>query len=386
MNISKLGRIICITCLILILIITSFGMSYAATTSELQQQQKDIDKKIDEINSELAGTKSKMTKNLNEINKLNDEISNYENDISSLEERLGIVNTQISEKEINLVEQQEKYNNQKELLDARLVAMYENVETSYLDMLLSSDGLTDFISNYYMISQLAEFDEELLQGIADTQNQIQAEKDYLDSAKAEIQETQTAIKGKQTSLANSRNQKKAVVSQLSEEEKELQEELEIYEEHKKEIQQLIAKASAQYSGISVVPSAAGYISPLPGKTKSNITTGYGAYRGHSGADFACSGGTPIYAVKSGKVYKSTAKMKNGKYVSYGEYIIIDHQDGTMTLYAHMLAGSRAVQEGQMVSQGQQIGKVGSTGNSTGNHLHFEVWVNGKHTNPAPFLP
>ena len=239
-----------------------------------------------------------------------------------------------------------------------------------------------------MISQLAEFDEELLQGIADTQNQIQAEKDYLDSAKAEIQETQTAIKGKQTSLANSRNQKKAVVSQLSEEEKELQEELEIYEEHKKEIQQLIAKASAQYSGITVIPSAAGYTSPLPGKTKANITTGYQipSYRNHSGVDFACGAGTPVLAVKGGKVYRSLAKMKNGKYVSYGEYIIIDHQDGTMTLYAHMLAGSRTVQQGDTVSQGQQIGQVGSTGNSTGNHLHFEVWVNGKHTNPTNFLP
>lgn len=386
MNISKLCRIVCISCLVLILVISTVEISYAATTSELKQQQNEIDKKIDEINSELAGTKSKMTKNLNEINKLNDEISNYENDISGLEERLGIVNAQISEKETNLAEQQEKYNNQKELLDARLVAMYENGETSYLDMLLSSDGLTDFISNYYMISQLAEFDEELLQGIVDTQNQIQAEKDYLVSAQNEIQETQNTIKGKQTSLANSRNQKKQVVSQLSEEEKELQEQLEIYEEHKKEIQREIAKASAQYSNVNVVPSAAGYISPLPGKTKANITTAYGAYRGHSGADFACAAGTPVLAVKAGKVYKSTAKMVNGKYVSYGEYIIIDHQDGTMTLYAHMLAGSRTVSQGQSVSQGQQIGQVGSTGNSTGNHLHFEVWVNGKHTNPAPFLP
>lgn len=389
MNISKLSRIICISCLILMLTITTVGISYAATTSELKQQQNEIDKKIDEINSELAGTKSKMTKNLNEINKLNSEISTYENEITDLEGRIGIVNSQISEKETNLAEQQEKYEHQKELLDARLVAMYENGETSYLDMLLSSEGLTDFISNYYMISQLAEFDEELLQGIVDTQNQIQAEKDYLESAKNEIQETKTAIKGKQTSLANSRNQKKEVVSQLSEDEKELQEQLEIYEEHKREIQSQIAKASAQYSSINVVPSAAGYISPLSGKTKANITTAYGGaggYSGHTGADFACGAGTPVLAVKSGVVYKSQAKMKNGKYVSYGEYIIIDHQDGTMTLYAHMLAGSRTVSPGQTVSQGQQIGQVGSTGNSTGNHLHFEVWVKGKHTNPAPFLP
>lgn len=389
MNISRFGRIICISCLILVLTITTLGISYAATTSELKQQQNEIDKKIDELNSELAGTKSKMTQNLNEINKLNSEISTYENQITDLEGRIDIVNAQIAEKETNLAEQQEKYEQQKELLDARLVAMYENGETSYLDMLLSSDGLTDFISNYYMISQLAEFDEELLQGIVNTQNQIQAEKDYLVSAQNEIQETQNTIKSKQTSLATSRNQKKEVVSQLSEEEKELQEQLEIYEEHKKEIQSEIAKQSAQYSTVNVVPSAAGFISPLYGKTKANITTAYGGaggYSGHTGVDFACAAGTPVLAAKAGKVYKSTAAIRNGVYVSYGEYIIIDHQDGTMSLYAHMLSGSRLVQSGQVVAQGQQIGKVGSTGNSSGNHLHFEVWVNGKHTNPAPFLP
>ena len=84
--------------------------------------------------------------------------------------------------------------------------------------------------------------------------------------------------------------------------------------------------------------------------------------------------------------KSTAKKRNGKYVSYGEYIIIDHQDGTMTLYAHGLSGSRLVKEGDYVSQGQQIMSVGSTGNSTGPHLHFEVFVGGKRTNPTSFLP
>ena len=386
MNISKIGRIICISCLILILGINTIGICYAATTSELNKQKNEIDEKIKEINSEIAGTKSKMTDNLNQINELNAEISTYENEIGDLQARIGSVNVQITEKEANIVEQQQKYDEQQELLDKRLIAMYENGSTSYLDMLLSSDGLADFISNYYIISQLAEFDQELLKGIADTKDKIQAEKDYLESAKSEIQQTQNAMKNKQNSLAASRNQKKAVVSQLSEEEKALQEELEEYEQHKKEIQSKIAQASAKYTGAPVAPSAAGFTSPLPGKTRANITTGYLGYSGHEGVDFACAGGTPVFAVKSGVVYTSTAKMRNGKYVSYGEYIIIDHQDGTMTLYAHMQAGSRLVFEGNSVSQEQQIGSVGSTGNSTGNHLHFEVYSKGRRTNPTPYLP
>ena len=102
-------------------------------------------------------------------------------------------------------------------------------------------------------------------------------------------------------------------------------------------------------------------------------------------DFACPGGTTIMAVKAGTVVTSTAlRYSNGQYKSYGNYVVIDHHDGTMTLYAHMQ--SRSVSSGQSVSQGQQIGLVGSTGNSTGNHLHFEVWVGGRRTNPTAYLP
>ncbi len=387
MNISKMGRIICISCLILIVLISSVGFSYAVTSSELNQQKKDIDNKIAEINSELAGNKDKMTTALSQINKLNSEISSYESEIKGLNTQINNLNNEISVKQANIEEQEQKYKEQKELLDKRLVALYEDGGSSYLDMLLSSEGLTDFISKYYMISQIAEFDQELLESIDNTKNQIQAEKNSLDQTKNQIQDSKNAVEGKKSSLATSVNQKKSLVSDLSAEEAELQEQLEEYEEHKKEIQSQIAKLATKYP-TAVAPSAAGYISPLAGKTKANITTGYGSagYVGHTGVDFACAAGTPVLAVKGGTVVTSMAKMKNGKYVSYGEYIIIDHGDGTMTLYAHMLAGSRTVLAGQKVSQGQQIGKVGSTGNSTGNHLHFEVFANGSRTNPTQYLP
>ena len=92
------------------------------------------------------------------------------------------------------------------------------------------------------------------------------------------------------------------------------------------------------------------------------------------------------SVKDGKVVISEARISNGKYYSYGEYIVISHGDGTMTLYAHMLANSRKVKVGDKVKQGQVIGTVGSTGNSTGTHLHFEVRVGGSPVNPLPYLP
>ena len=120
----------------------------------------------------------------------------------------------------------------------------------------------------------------------------------------------------------------------------------------------------------------------------SITCGWYGYAGHTGVDFSGSGisGKPILAAKSGTVVTSTAlKYSNGNYRSYGEYIVINHHDGTMTLYAHGAPGSRLVSKGQSVSQGQQIMSVGTTGNSTGYHLHFEVWLNGVRVNPVNYL-
>ena len=139
------------------------------------------------------------------------------------------------------------------------------------------------------------------------------------------------------------------------------------------------------SNIANNPSSSGYIRPIVGY---GITCGWMGYSGHTGVDFSGSGiaGKPILAAKAGTVYKSEAKKSNGVYVSYGEHIIIDHHDGTITLYAHGMPGSRLVQKGDTVSQGQQIMSVGTTGNSTGYHLHFEIWVNGSRVNPTPYLP
>ena len=183
-------------------------------------------------------------------------------------------------------------------------------------------------------------------------------------------------------------EKNTLVSTLSAEEKELQQKVEEFEKDKKDIAAELARIAANSSVTqSVTPSTAGYISPIIGKTKKNITTGYYGYKGHTGVDFAIAKGTPIVAVKSGTVAISRAlKNPNGTYSSYGEYIVINHHDGTMTLYAHGLPGSRKVVEGQGVSQGQQIMSVGTTGNSTGYHLHFEVRINGKCVDPTPYLP
>lgn len=374
--------------LIIILIILSCTTCNAITNSELQKQNEEINSKIEEKSTEIDNVKLQKSNQLKQINELNSNITSYEGKIEELKGNISSLNSDIQEKKLKLEEQENKYVAQKEALEKRLVAMYESGSMSYLDILLSSNGFVDLISNYYLISEIAKADEELLDKIEKTKNEIAEQKTSLESKKVELEESKQELENKKNSLNVAKNEKEKIVNNLSEEETLLLEELEEFKEDRKKIEDQLSRLTSNNNS-TIAPSSSGYIFPLKGKTKANITTEYMGYEDHTGADIACSGGTPIMAVKSGTVLISIAlKNKDGSYRSYGEYIAIDHQDGTVTIYAHMQAGSRTVQAGNSVEQGQVIGKVGSTGRSTGNHLHFEVRINNgkKHVNPRPYLP
>lgn len=384
----KIAYIISILVIALMLISFDFTLVYATNKSDLQNQQSELDQKINQTQTELAGIKSEMSTQLTQINRLNSQISEYETELDQLQGQISTLNGEITAKEEELKEKEKQYDDRKAILEKRLVALYERGTTSYLDMLLSSESLSDFISKYYLISELAVCDNDLLDTIEKAKTEVEVQKTALANKKAEAEQAQATATRKKNTLDLTKNEKTVIVNSLSAEEKEKQALLEEFEQDKREIQLELAKLAKKHGDIvPVAPSEAGYGTPLPGKTKGNITTGFYGYSGHGGVDFACSAGTPVQAVKAGEVVTSKAlRRADGSYKGYGEYIVIDHHDGTMTLYAHMLANSRTVQVGAWVSQGQQIGQVGSTGNSTGNHLHFEVRINGARVNPTQYLP
>ena len=381
--------------LVIAVILLQYNVVIAATKSELNASSNETDQKIEEAKEELENINSEKSEALQQVEELITQISSYQSEIDQLDAQIADKNSQIEDAQNKLNEKQEDYDSQQELLEKRLVATYEAGETSYLDVLLSSDSLTDLISNYYLISEITESDLELMDKIKKEQEEIEAAKQTLETSKQELDSTRAQKQQKTTELQNAKSEKDTYVAQLNEEEKNTQAELEQFEQDKRDIQaQLaaIAKQEAANAGNSNVsnitnnPSSSGYIRPVVGYS---ITTGWMGYSGHTGVDFSGSGiaGKPVLAAKAGTVVTSTAlKYANGNYRSYGEYIVINHHDGTMTLYAHGAPGSRLVSAGQTVSQGQQIMSVGTTGNSTGYHLHFEVRVNGTPVNPAPYLP
>ena len=381
--------------IVIVIIVLQFNVVIAATKSELNASSNETDQKIEEAKEELENIDAEKSETLQQVEDLIMQISSAQSEIDEIDSQIEDMNSQIEEAQNKLNEKQEEYDDKEELLEKRLVAAYEAGETSYLDVLLSSSSLTDLISNYYMISEITKSDMELMDNIKKEQQEIEEAKQTLESSKQELDSAKAEKQQKTTELQSVKAEKDTYVAQLNEQEKNTQAELEQFEQDKRDIQAQLAEiarkeaANAGNSNVSNTPnnpSSSGYIRPIVGYS---ITTGWMGYSGHTGVDFSGAGisGKPVLAVKAGTVVTSTAlKYANGNYRSYGEYIVINHHDGTMTLYAHGAPGSRLVSAGQTVSQGQQIMSVGTTGNSTGYHLHFEVRVNGTPVNPTPYLP
>ena len=384
-------KIIEIIGIVISIIIIFQNISYATSSkSSLQSQQSDIDKQIKELENEQKEIQVNKSETMKSVEEAKQEIQVVLDDLKS---QVKDLQAQIKVTEKSIEQKEEEYNKQKELLDARVIALYKNGENSYLEIFLSSSSLKDFLSKYYYAEALMNADKEFMQKVTDEKKEIEAIKAELEKNKSALDDALSQQRIKQNSLERLKNEKQTYVAQLTAEEKENQQEIEKFEEDKRKIQAELKRiaeeeAKKNTTNISQKPSASGYIFPVQGLSKSNINNKtYPSYKGHTGVDVNIGvSGKSVVAVKDGTVVISEARISNGKYYSYGEYIVISHGDGTMTLYAHMLANSRKVKVRDKVKQGQVIGTVGSTGNSTGTHLHFEVRVGGSPVNPLPYLP
>lgn len=393
--------------IVVVIMLLQSTVVMATDINQLNNAKEQNQDKIDETKEKKEEITAEKNKTVAEVEKLNTQITDYESQISELETKINDLNNQIKESEEKLEKAQEDYTKQEELLEARLVAIQEAGETSYLDFLLSSDSITDLISNYYLVTELTTNDTELLEKIQKQKEEIEKAKEELETNKKELDTSKASKQSVSTQLKTAKEEKNKQVAQLSEDEKKLQEQIDELNQANKSIdaqikaaQEAIRKyqeqqknnassggSSSSGGGISN-PSASGFIYPVP-SAYAKITTGlyYSSGQYHGAVDFGCGGinGQPIYAVADGYVVTSTRLSG-----SYGNYILIAHANGLYTLYAHGQDGSRTVSAGQTVKQGQQIMKVGSTGNSTGPHLHFEVRTSpgtySNRVNPTGYLP
>jgi len=393
-----------------IMLLHSTVVTAASSINQLNSQKEQNQDKINDVKEKKDEITQKKNKTVAEVEKLDTQISDYETQIDELESKIGELNSKIKASEEKLNQAQEDYTKQEKLLEARLVTIQESGDISYLDFILSSSSLTELISNYYLITELTSNDTELLEKIQKQKEEIEKAKKELEASKKELDTSKASKQSVATQLQTAKAEKNKQVAELSEDEKKLQAQIDELNQANKSIdsqiiaaQEAIRKAqeeakkqqnnsSSSSSGSTSTgggaTSSSGFIYPVPSGYRT-ITTKlyYSSGQYHGAVDFGSGGinGQPIYAVADGYVVTSTRLQG-----SYGNYILIAHYNGLYTLYAHGQDGSRTVSAGQTVKQGQQIMRVGSTGNSTGPHLHFEVRTSpgtySNRVNPMNYLP
>lgn len=408
------------------------NISFGVTQNELKNEKENVNASISAAQDELNEIKEEKTETMSQVEKLFTQISDYQEEIDSLENKIENLEDKIQNAQEQIKADEKEYDEKKNALNERLVAIYENGDISYLDVLLSSNNLTDFISSYYMVSELTSYDSEIIRQIEEEKEKIENEKVTLENDRKELEDVKKSKETKATSLKMVKKEKENKIEQLSNDEQEKAKEINELKEHENAINAKIIKMQKEYdeqlrrkkeeeeaaaaaakknntSNSKNISSSSSSNSSSNDSTSSssnskntdtstygfgwpvsnaNITTKYGvsgkywSSGHHTGIDFKASVGTSVYSIGDGKVFDT------GYNSAYGNYVEIYHGNNIYSFYAH--ASSVKVSLGQSVSKGQLIMLSGATGNVTGPHLHFEIRSPGyKYANcvdPMKYLP
>ncbi len=347
----------------------------------LQNERNEVQNQIDEASGQLEGVQNDLSENLQQVQKLDERISETEQELNDLNTQITDLQNSIDEVEANLKTAKETYDSQKTLLDNYLIEVQETSDTEYLDVLLTSKNISEFLSSYFLISELASYEMDLLDDMQAKKDEIQLSKTKLEQNREQLATIKANQSKTATILENTKTVRQNFIAKLSDQEKAIQAQIDEYnnrfDEINKEILSLAqGSIAAEYIGGELAW-------PVPGYTR--ITSKYGmrthpitgVYKLHTGVDIGAPMGANFIAANDGVVTKASYNS------AYGNMVIIDHGGGVSTLYAH---GSEILVEvGQTVKRGDPVLKVGSTGYSTGAHAHFEVRLNGVVTDPMPYI-
>lgn len=374
-------KIVLIILVIILSLVGFYSIVLAEDLSDLQNRKNELQNQINESNEQIQEIQIELTENLEQLNSLDEKIYTYESEITSLETNLNEV-----EKEIKIVSEklsiiEENYNLQRTAFQNRIVALYESGDIVYLDVLLSSSSVSDFITNYYLIGEIARYDSNLLENIENQKTQIENIKNLLEEKQENIKTVKKNKEKTTIALENAKVIRNSYINKLTEEERKTQDKINEYQAELNSLESQIVVLATGDIGSDYIGGEFAW--PAPGYT--TITSRYGmrihpilkTARVHTGTDIAMPTGSYIIAANDGVVIQSMYTT------GYGNMVMIDHGGGVATLYGH---GSEIIaQTGQTVKKGDIIMKAGSTGWSTGPHLHFEVRINGKAVDSLPFI-
>ncbi len=369
----------------LVFMLMNLPSVYAAkSVSDLKKELSENQKKVEETKKEIKEKQAERNDIKDKKLALDIEISGLQDDIDQIQSVINDKNTEIEAKNSEIDSLNETIKETDKQLKKRMKIMYENSTTSYLELIMSAKGLSDLFTRISIIETILKHDKALINEYQTKKEEVAAAKQVIENEKQEQVEAQKILVSKQDTIESKQAQQQNLINELNADIEELKRQEAEMEQAEKQIQNQINAALKSSSQQSVQYKGNGkFLFPMASYTRVSSPYGYrihpitGTKKLHAGIDYAAPYGTAIYAAEDGVVL--TSGWING----YGYTVTINHGGGYVTLYAH--CSKLLVGAGQAVKRGETIAKVGSTGNSTGNHLHFEVKVNGKAVNPTEYL-
>ncbi len=382
MSLKKLMATLSVLVCLLTLIPAS-GSVKALTLAEIQAQRQELQQKLSDINKKLAAVKDEKELAKEKADTYEERKNIVQSQINVLVESIDIKQGEITVKQEELDKKIREREETYELFKQRLRAMYMSRNTSQLSALLGVSSFSELLVASDTLTKISEHDTDLVTLLEEQQKVIEAEKEVLETELESLETDKAELDIKVNELKELLVEANNDISEAEADETALKEQFDKYATE-------IAAADAEISNITgggsyTATYIGGYYAwPVPGYSYISSKFGwrllYGARNWHGGVDIAGGAiyGKPIIASNTGKVV--TAKYTS---YGYGNYVILDHGGNQYTVYGHM--SSLAVSEGQYVAQGDTIGYVGSTGNSTGPHLHFEIRINGEKVDPLTYI-
>ena len=362
---------------------------YKNELAALNSKYDQLEKQQTAIQKELDKAKTDKAKQLALKKQLDNQIVGVREQIGILTSKVTLLEENIIQKENELLSITQDIEDSSELLRNRLRVMYRMGNATVLGLVLGADNFTEFLTRARVAQRIAHNDKQVIEKMSEDLRLLEEIKADIEQQKADMESTKGQLSSKQTQLGGQLSQTNNMIQDLEAMEKAYLQNKAKLEKQMKEVE---AEVKAIYDQIKSEGEYTGGIMLWPVAGHNKISSYYGwRFQNtdyHTGIDVAGTNalgqgiyGKPILAASDGKVVFTQKTFVYGR--GYGIYAIIDHGGGVSTLYAHQ--SGLKVNVGEYVKRGQTIGYVGSTGWSTGPHLHFEVRINGVHTNPLPYL-
>jgi murein DD-endopeptidase MepM/ murein hydrolase activator NlpD len=357
------------------------ALGQAASSLEEQEKLSIIQKEIKQSKARLKQTREQQQEVLGKMVVITQELRLANRKLNRAKDKIKDNESKISQLTVELRKTEGELRQKSGLLERRVLEAYKNGRMSYLDLLLVSSSMSDFLNRFYYFEKIILQDAGLIKEVKEDLQATRVKRTVLGDRTEEIKELAGVIADQKEKIAQEAEEKKKAFEELKEREAEYKGKIAELEHSSRQLEALIQKKIAERLRAGFKGQGSGtLIWPLLGRLTSRfgaIRRWGGGYR-HTGIDIATTYGSPIVAADSGEVIFA------GWWDGYGKAIVLDHGHGRSTVYGHLSRIYPAV--GTTVGKGQTIGLEGSTGYSTGPHLHFEVRINGVPVNPMPYLP